>query len=297
MALKRWLVVVALGACDLNVTFTVDRPIALVPDPSWSDEDVQSVARAAKCWETQFGVPFTFDASPTDQRIDIGFDKIVCIGANKGGQYSPPAQIDLCPVDLVQPRLFAYFDHAAARADIIFIVVLHELGHSIGILGHADSDLAVMGGQTALSALAAGYTQIPRTTAFTPEDVALFEKANGHRASPCSGEAVAARFGGEPVGCYCAVPCEPDVFEPNNNRGARIDRTGSWELQLCNDEYDYFSIEINARVRVESSCGPRVTFTRDSARYDQLEFDARVDDFLMIRRDGFGLCDYRLVVE
>lgn len=295
MALKHCVALTLLAACDIDITYQVDRPIALVPDSSWSDDDIQAVARAAKCWETGFGVPFTFDASSTDQRLDIGFDKLACVGERNGGLYSPPAQIDLCPIEIVQPRIFGTYDHATARADIIFVIALHELGHSIGILWHGDGNDSVMGGEVAIIALGSYSTGANSVPTFSAEDVALFEKANGHHTNACNGELVVSHAGA--LECACKQTCEPDMFEPNGIRLAPLNQKGSWDLKLCNEERDLFTIRIAAHVRVETTCVARITFTRDSERFDQPEFDALPGDSLAIESYAIGNCSYRLVLE
>jgi len=293
--------VVALGGC--SITFDIDEPIAVVPDSSWSEADVQALHRAVACWQQQFGVPFTFDEGAANQRIAVGYDKLTCIG-NDGGQFMPPGQIDICPIDLLQPRAFPTVKGANADADILFIVLLHELGHAAGILGHASDQEAVMGHAVSLTFLASyGYLKTTDKSAFNDEDRAIFIDANGAYTGTCGGsDPVAGKSGSvDPIECKCPNGCSPDELEPNDVFPRPLAQKRAYDLNLCDSERDRFQMSLSARVRIESStCGLTMAYHDTAAvttTYGLVDVMAKAGDLLTLQHPQFGVCDYRLVIE
>ena len=316
MVLNRVAIALVLGSllasAACNLTFDVDRPIALVA-PSWNDADREAVSRAVTCWNQQFGVPLTLDSSTTDQQVAIDFNELICIGGRTGGQFSPPDRIDVCPVELLQPRVFPFLENEAARADILFLVLIHELGHVVGILDHASDPDAVMGGNGALIDLAnndIGFVAIP---AFSDQDRDLFEHANGSRTGSCTGNVVAVVDGQlatpelgilvKPVECSCQVECAPDEFEPNGitDPAAMLPATGTFELRTCDHDVDRFKVTAAAHVRIENEeCDLTMSVFaagNTSFMFFLTEADVMPGDTITVSERRIGVCNYRLVLE
>jgi hypothetical protein len=308
VVLTRAALLVALGGC--NVTFDLDEPIAILPGSSWSQADVQTLHRAVSCWQKQFGVPYTFDADAANQHIEVGYSDLTCLG-NDGGQFMPPAQIDVCPIELLQPRAYPTLDSSAARDDILFIVLVHELGHAAGILRHAADPDAVMSHAGSLTFLASIQVNTFTTRdAFTDADRAMFVDANGEYTPTCASDPLALRnvyYDGEehiePVECFCPTACPPpDELEPNDWSYRRVSERRAYDLTLCDDERDLLQIDISARVRIESSsCGLTMRYQSGGftgpVTYGLVDVMATNGDMIELEHPQIGVCEYRLVVE
>jgi hypothetical protein len=118
------------AACN---TLDASRPIAIFPPEDFTPQQNEALRNAAECWNMQFGTQFVFDgASDPEQTIDVAFNDLAC--ASGHGRTDPwlPVQISLCKPDLESDYFF-------------FRTTIHELGHALNILSHADDPQAIMG--------------------------------------------------------------------------------------------------------------------------------------------------------
>ena len=126
--------VATLAACPIT---DPSRPIGLVPAddiPAW---DVRALAEGAACWNLQFGVDFRMGeaADGAEQQVEVFFDDHSCLGnATARVQAGWPMSIGLC-----RPR-WGEIDS--------FLILAHELGHVLNIVGHTDGARTMRYGAT-----------------------------------------------------------------------------------------------------------------------------------------------------
>jgi hypothetical protein len=171
-----WLALVLASGCVLP-TLDLDESIVLVPEGEWPPWLERDVVLAAQCWNLEFGTKLIVDRAGGGgaQRVSIELNELACLRG--AGGYHPRfvGEIDVCP----EPAVL----------DIMFVVVLHELGHVLNIYEH---------GTTGVMAPSAELTASPSPILFDAEDHALFDAANpGHVDRGCT---VAREY---PLPCAC----------------------------------------------------------------------------------------------
>jgi hypothetical protein len=216
--------VVMLAACAACARFDLDSPIALAPDPSWSEHDVATLAAAASCWRHAFGIPFVVDrASTEDQQVIVRYNDLACESA---GHYTPGlvATIDVCPLVLHQP----------GYNFPLFTTLLHELGHASGIRSEGKGRLSAMGqafqGNDASSFVFPSFTT---ALAFSDEDVEMLSAETSPPGGDCAGRMLLETDDASDLACFCLLDaCPPDAFEPDLGRRLLL-APGTLTRSLC----------------------------------------------------------------
>lgn len=125
-------------------------PVLLMPEAGFSADDLDEMQTAAEDWNIHFGTQLAVDRTGhgrAAQEVPVYFSSFACAYVTGLTTLVDGVEVALCSR--------RYYDLAA--------VMRHELGHVLNILTHAQDERAVM---------AHGYC-------FAPEDIQLFEQANG----------------------------------------------------------------------------------------------------------------------
>jgi len=174
-------------------TLDVSRPIAVVPDSTFGPGDREILKAAADCWNDEFGTDLRSEGA-AEQEVRVGYLDFICAYAGGRTDATLPVRISICP-----PAYYWKKHYGSAPVDgLLFVIVLHELGHALNILDHAESPTAVMTPGGSLYPM-----EWPR--AFESEDRAMFREANPDfvpRPSCASGHVVI-RSAGNPPRCTC----------------------------------------------------------------------------------------------
>ena len=165
--------------------YDVDQPIALIPAEDWGGEEVRRLAWAADCWNKGFGTRLVVapEGSAERQQVEVSFNELICLYANGRVDWTMPMRMLIC-----QPghKVFRGFPEDTSLATTL----LHEMGHVLGILSHAEDPRAVMH---------PNEFYWLKSGSFDQEDHSLFLEANGGygSAGPCD------RVNIEMFGCSC----------------------------------------------------------------------------------------------
>jgi len=126
-------------ACSGCARFDPGETIQLIPDSTWTDSQVETLAQAASCWNLRFGVQFEVAPEATaSQVVNVELNDFTCL--TSAGRFTPGqvAQIDLCPP--------AHWPSPMDDLDVaMFAVLVHELGHAAGIRDEGKLPESVMG--------------------------------------------------------------------------------------------------------------------------------------------------------
>jgi hypothetical protein len=159
--------VVLLVAAPACAALDAEQPIALLSD-GWTDRQVETLRRAAHCWNLQFGT--SLEVAPEvawPQEVRLRFIDLVCVYAVARTSPSLPVRVDICPMR------FFFGESASYRERFLFTTLLHELGHVLNIRSHADDALAIMAGGEQKRPLSQLVPPV-----FADEDRRLFYDAN-----------------------------------------------------------------------------------------------------------------------
>ncbi len=145
------------------------QPIALVPDADWTPGYRDALVRAAECWNLGFGTQLVVgNERRYPQEVGFSTSDFVCTYAAARTEPTLPVHVYVCPL--------SYWT-GSELPGLVFMTLLHELGHVVNIRAHAESPLAVMGYPEDL------YT---RPSRFTEEDQRLFAEANPELPAGCA---------------------------------------------------------------------------------------------------------------
>jgi hypothetical protein len=170
----------------------VGQPIALVPESSWTAIEVETLQRAAECWNLQFGTHLELgrDTVRWSQEVAFRFGEQVCIYALARASPNLPVNVTVCPM-----RFF--FDDPGLRQGLLFETLLHEMGHVLNIRAHAPGAWNVM--SSGKEKRKVSDIVLPR---FTVEDQRLFREANPGFVALQSCEVAVDRLARPPI-CGC----------------------------------------------------------------------------------------------
>jgi hypothetical protein len=140
----RWLPLLPLlVAAGCAGPLSVDQPIDLVFEASWSAEQVETLRASAECWNLQFGTTLQVRAvGQGQQQVPFSFSDFVCIYAVARTEPTAPITVHVCPTE--------HFENGQQAARLLFRVLLHELGHVLNIRAEGGDSASVMGGARAV---------------------------------------------------------------------------------------------------------------------------------------------------